>query len=186
MSMMRIVLFLVAVAAVLCAVAVPLVLRRLREQTGFVSDTTGLSRIVASDTGAASTLIVRDENIGVVGKPDYVVQEGLGGRQRLVPIEVKPTRRSRRLYDGDRLQLGVYLLGLRAMAGDGAAGVGYVRYAAATFEVRLTSALERELATIAGAIRTGRRTRVMHRSHEMPARCRSCTVRSHCNESLSD
>lgn len=187
MSIVRIVLFLVAVAAVLSAAVIPLLLRRLREQTGFVRDATGRSRIVASDTGAASTLIVRDEDVGVVGKPDYVMQQDVGGRrQQLVPIEVKPTRRSRRLYDSDRLQLGVYLLGLRAMAGGRAAGVGYVRYAAATFEVRLTSALEREIRVMVGAIRTGRKRHQMHRSHEMAARCRACAVRTHCDESLAD
>jgi CRISPR/Cas system-associated exonuclease Cas4 (RecB family) len=101
-----------------------------------------------------------------------------------VPIEVKPTRRSRRLYESDRLQLGVYLLGLRAMAGEGAADFGYVRYSAATFEVRLTSALEREIRAAVGAIGMGRDHRVVHRSHNMPARCRACAVRPYCDEFL--
>jgi len=185
MLVARIVLFAFAGCAVLCAATIPLLLRRLREQTGFANDTSGNSQIVASDTGAGSTLIVRDEDVGVMGKPDYVVQEQIDGRQRLVPIEVKPTRRSRRLYDSDRLQLGVYLLGLRAMAGEGAADFGYVRYSAMTFEVRLTSTLEREIRAAVKAIGLGQRTRVMHRSHNSPARCHACAVRQYCDEAMT-
>jgi CRISPR/Cas system-associated exonuclease Cas4 (RecB family) len=185
MLVVRIVLFLVAGAAVLCAATIPVLLTRLRKQTGFANDTPGGSQIVASDPGAGSTLIVRDEEVGVIGKPDYVVQEQIDGRRQLVPIEVKPTRRSRRLYDSDRLQLGVYLLGLRAMAGEGAANFGYVRYSTMTFEVRLTASLEREIRAAVQAIALGRRSRIAHRSHNSTARCRACAVRQRCDEAMT-
>src|SRR6185437_11999800 len=109
-NMMRALLLLVAIGAVAGAASIPFMLRRLRKQTGFVNDAAGGAVIIASDTGAASALVVRDESIGVCGKPDYIVEEQVNGRRLLVPVEVKPTRRGRRLYDGDRLQLGVYLL----------------------------------------------------------------------------
>ncbi|MGH7620050.1 MAG: CRISPR-associated protein Cas4, partial [Gemmatimonadaceae bacterium] len=177
MPLARGLLLLVAICAAGAAAAIPILLRRLRTQTGFTPDNTGGATIIASDTGAAATLIVRDENVGVCGKPDYVVQEQVNGRRLLVPVEVKPTRRSRRLYDSDRLQLGVYLLGLRAMAGDGAADFGYVRYAATSFQVRLTDSLEREIQSIVLRIGLGRRSRGMHRNHGMAGRCRACAVR---------
>jgi CRISPR/Cas system-associated exonuclease Cas4 (RecB family) len=186
MTTLRLVFVFVALVAIASAIAMPLVMRSLARQTGFTVDRSSNSAIIASDTGLAWILIVRDEEIGVCGKPDYVIEEEIRGRRLLVPVEVKPTRRSRRLYDSDRLQLGVYLLGLRALAGDGAADFGYVRYAAVGFEVRLTPELEREVRRIAQTIRLGRTADTLHRTHGIPARCRACAVRQNCDESLAD
>jgi CRISPR/Cas system-associated exonuclease Cas4 (RecB family) len=142
------------------------------------------SRVVASDTGAALAQTIRDPTNGLRGSPDYFLAQGVGAALRIVPLELKPQRRSRRLYESDEVQLGVYLLAARATYGILAAPFGFVRYARAEFRVELTRELERRVLEVAASIRTDREGAVVHRSHEMPARCAGCPVRHHCDESL--
>jgi CRISPR-associated exonuclease Cas4 len=142
------------------------------------------ARIVASDTGVVPPQVVRDRSLGLYGKPDYLLAQGSGIERRLIPLELKPRRRAKRLYESDEIQLGVYLLAMRATYGREAAGFGFVRYAAETFRVELTAGLERRIIEVANAIRRGRSATVIHRSHEVPARCAGCAMRPHCDESL--
>lgn len=142
------------------------------------------ARIVASDTGVLPPRLLRDTRLGLYGKPDYVLAEGTGTDRRLIPVELKPRRRAQRLYESDEIQLGVYLLGLRATYGSDAAGFGFIRYATATFRLELTPALERRVIEIAKAIGAGRSAPSIHRSHEVPARCAGCAMRPNCTESL--
>lgn len=142
------------------------------------------ARIVASDTGVVPPRTARDPKLGLFGKPDYVLVEGTGTERRLIPVEVKPRRRAKRLYESDEIQLGVYLIVMRATYGHEAADFGFVQYAAATFRVELTPALEHRVMEVANAIRAGRSAPVVHRSHDVPARCAGCAMRPNCDESL--
>jgi hypothetical protein len=144
----------------------------------------GTSRIIASDTGVAPARTIRDCSNGLYGRPDYLLAQGHGEAPLIIPFELKPQRRSRRLYESDAVQLGVYLLATRASYGARAAPFGFVQYAGAEFCVELTKSLESRVLEIAAAIRAGREATVVHRSHHMPARCAGCPVRLHCDESL--
>jgi CRISPR-associated exonuclease Cas4 len=156
----------------------------LRRRTGIGFPGLSDTRIVASDTGVIPPQLLRDSQLGLYGKPDYLLAEGMGEGRRLIPMELKPRRRATRLYESDEIQLGVYLLATRATYGRQAAGFGFVRYAATTFRVELTAALERRVVEVATAIRVGRLAAVVHRSHEVPARCAGCAMRQNCSESL--
>lgn len=180
----RIVLALVSVLAALLALAIVLVAARARRRTRFTMLRSGEGKVVASDTGVLAPVLLRDSVLGIRGVPDYIVEMVLDGHRRLVPVEVKPTRRSKRLYDSDRVQVGAYLLGLRATVGDRAAHVGYVRYSSESFPVVLTPELEADVRQIVAAIRLSRDSLSIHRSHGSRARCRGCAVRMHCDESL--
>jgi CRISPR-associated exonuclease Cas4 len=184
-SLPRLLVVLLAVAAALAAVGIPALLALLRRRTGFAFATNARSVVIASDVGAQRSVLLRDPILGICGKPDYLLESEVGGRRLLVPLEVKPTRHSRRLYDSDRVQIGAYLLALRGTFPDRASDVGYVRYATQTFAVCLTPELEREIGQIAAAVRRGRRVPVMHRSHNIAVRCRACPVRESCDESLA-
>ena len=129
-------------------------------------------------------MLLRDPIRGICGKPDYLLESEVGGRRLLIPLEVKPTRHSRRLYDSDRVQIGAYLIALRGTFADRASDMGYVRYADQTFGVRLTPELEREIELIVAAVRRGRGARAVHRSHNIRARCHACPVRGGCDEAL--
>lgn len=125
--------------------------------------------------------------MGLRGRPDYLLESTRGGRRTLVPLEVKPTRRAERLYDGDEEQLAAYLLALRAEEPERSAGYGYVRYgdavgAGRTFRIEFTAALVDRLHRRAATIRGQRTAAVVHRSHSHPGRCRACAVRAVCDE----
>ncbi len=173
-----------AVAAVLGALAVYLMLRWYRQRTGFASGGAGRGHIVASDTGVEPPALLRDPGLGLCGRPDYLVHREVAGRVLFVPVELKPSHRSRRVYESDALQLAAYLMALRATAKDAAGSFGYLRYANRTFEVSLTRELENRVRAIVEAIRTGRDAPTVHRSHTIPQRCAGCSVREHCDEAL--
>lgn len=157
-----------------------------RRKTGFRATWAagGATTVVASDTGAAPSLLLRDPELGLRGRPDYLLTENTAEGPRVVPLELKPHRRSRRLYESDEVQVGAYLLLSRATYGSSAATFGYVRYANAAFRVELTSALERQIRAVVAAISRGRAAAVVHRSHAVPARCAGCAVRRYCDEAL--
>lgn len=140
--------------------------------------------IVSSDTGAAPSVLLRDPILGLRGRPDYLIEQAVGYSRRLVPVELKPTRRSRRPYESDSIQLGAYILALRATYGEGAADFGYLRYTRQWFRIDLTPELEQRVRALVGLVREGRRKPVVHRSHELPRRCAGCPMRPHCDQAL--
>lgn len=175
-------LILAAGAAVVGSVGL-LIVWRYRRSTG--TRRAHGTRIVASDTGVVPAMVLRDPSLGLRGKPDYVLEEDVDDRRALVPLELKPTRRGRRVYEGDAVQVGAYTLLLRAVYGGRAARFGYVRYSTGTFRVELTPELERRVRGIVAAIRGGREAAVIHRSHNIPGRCVHCAMRPHCDEALA-
>ena len=185
MTHTQVFLTVIAVVAVVAVALLQIMAASLQRRTGFSAADNPGSGIAASDTGAAPAILLRDPSLGLRGKPDYLLRSRIDGHERLVPVEVKPTRRSRRLYDSDRVQLGAYLLALRSTAGEEAAAFGVVRYATESFHVELTAALEADVRSIVLAIRAGRALSRVHRSHDSVARCRSCAVRHACDESLA-
>ena len=148
------------------------------------SRSSSIGRIVASDTGVAPPQTLHDPANGLRGRPDYLLEQQFGHAVRIVPLELKPERHSPRLYESDAVQLGVYLLAVRATYGVRAAPFGYVRYARADFRVELTPSLEQRVLQIATAIRADRKARAVHRSHAIRARCAGCPMRRRCDESL--
>ena len=183
-SLGSILLILAGIAAALSGVGL-LVLWKHRRVGGFRSPAGGATTIVASDTGVVPAIVLRDPGLGLRGKPDYVLEQNLGDRRALIPLELKPTRRGRRVYESDAVQVGAYVLLLRAVYGDRAARFGYVRYPTGTFRVELTSELEGRVRGIVATIRGSRQAAVIHRSHAVPAKCASCAMRRHCDESLA-
>ena len=172
------------IAATLGVLGLMLV-RRAERQTGFSLTSAATSvNVIGSDTGAAPGVLVRDPTLGLRGRPDYVLEYGAPNERRLYPLEVKPTRRSQRVYESDELQVGAYLIALRSTAGPRAGSTGYVLYATGTFRIDLSPDLERRVRETVALVRRGRRAVAVHRSHAIRGRCSSCPVRDHCDERL--
>lgn len=181
----RLVLFLAAAIVAAAGIVGLALLRRTERQTGFAMSRTALPvSVVGSDTGAAPGMLVREPTLGLRGRPDYVLEYGTPNDRRLYPLEVKPTRRSLRVYESDELQVGAYLVALRGTAGARAGSTGYLRYAAGTFRIDLSPDLERRVRTVVESVRRGRGMAVVHRSHAIRARCAGCPMRAHCDERL--
>ena len=153
--------------------------------TGFRPVLRGGVSVVGSDTGAGHSVLLTDPLLGLRGRPDYLIEERDAPEPILVPIEVKPTRRSMRLYESDAVQLGAYLLASRATFGRQAADFGYVRYAETSFRVQLTERQENRVREIVAGIRNGRTLEVVRRTHSIRARCARCAMRAHCDDAMS-
>ncbi|MCB9127262.1 MAG: Dna2/Cas4 domain-containing protein [Ardenticatenales bacterium] len=123
--------------------------------------------------------LLRSARYRLVGKPDYLLT--VGGR--LVPVEVKPTRRAPQPYPSDLMQLAAYCLLVEESFGR-APRYGILRYADQSWKIpwddQRRAALLATLGAMDDAEQRGRATR----SHEQPARCRGCGQRVHCDQAL--
>lgn len=120
----------------------------------------------------------RSARLGLAGRPDFVTK----GRGALIPIEVKPFRQGQP-RQGDRLQLGAYLLLLEEATGK-RPPYGILQYGTGTFRIANTRALRERVLETAGRIREKRAEGSGGRSHRSSARCRACGWRDVCRESL--
>lgn len=143
---------------------------------------TGLpwGRIVASDMGYG-THIERPlvaPRYGLVGKPDYVLRQ----RGRLIPVEVKPTRRATKPYTSDIMQLAAYCLLVEETYRP--PPYGLLRYASDTFHIDYTPALRQQLLTLMDEIRAAKKRGECHRSHSNPRRCQHCQFFDRCDDAI--
>jgi len=167
---------LVAALAAVLAVAFFLAAHWIAADTGLAPG----AHVVSTDVGSEPATMLTDPVLGIRGRPDYLVRESAG----LVPIEIKPMRAASTLYESDRIQIGAYLLLVRAAYPETFAGYGRVRYRQATFVVPLTPELEARCAATADAVRAARRSADVHRTHAIAAKCRACAMRPACSEAL--
>jgi len=114
------------------------------------------------------------------GKPDYLVEE----RGRIVPVEVKPTRRATTPYRGDILQLAAYCLLVEEEYGQ-RPRYGYLKYQQITFCVDYTRALRQQLLSKMKQMRRDMGAREVPPSHDEPRRCARCGHREHCTMRLA-
>jgi CRISPR/Cas system-associated exonuclease Cas4 (RecB family) len=166
----------VALVAAALAVILWLAARWVAADTGLAAG----ARVISTDVGPDPGAMLTHPALGLRGRPDYLVREPAG----LVPIEIKPMRAATMLYESDRMQIGAYLLLVRAAYPQAFAGYGRVRYREATFVVTLTPELEALCAATADAVRRARRAADVHRTHTTLAKCRACAMRSACTEAL--
>jgi CRISPR-associated exonuclease Cas4 len=133
-----------------------------------------LALFKASGPLAETEPLLVDETHKLRGRPDYLLRHKKG----LIPVELKPLRTSKVLYESDRLQIATYLMLVRT------APYGIVRYKETTFRVYLTKELEARCLAVAEQVRAARRATVVHRTHNVPAKCRACAHQAACGESL--
>jgi len=168
----------VALGLALLALLFLFVSSRQRKAAGLPS-----GRVVYSDTktwGAVEKPLF-DAELGLAGKPDYLVEHN----GALVPVEVKsgwapPSPRQSHVF-----QLAAYCLLVERSTGK-RPPYGLIAYRNRTFAVDYTRQLEAELTNLIVAIHRQDRLGEAHRSHEEPARCRACGYRSVCDEKLTE
>jgi len=167
------VLLLLAVAAVLLLLSL-----RERKKSGLPG-----ARVVYADSDlwqrVPETLL--DAQLGIVGKPDYVMKTRQGD---LIPVEVKTGNTPEAPYDSHCLQLMAYGLLIRSNYGKTPL-YGLLHYPEKDFRVDFTPALEAQLLnTLENIRRMERERQPPARSHAMSARCRGCGYRGICDEKL--
>jgi CRISPR-associated exonuclease Cas4 len=150
--------------------------RRLERETGVA----GLRVRQADVEGRRPARPMRCTTHGLVGRPDFLLAEA----GALVPVEVKPTRRARRPYRGDLLQLAAYCQLVESETGE-APPYGVLVYADRRWEVPWTAARRQALHEALADLRIASNALDVPRSHAEGARCAACGLREGCGQALA-
>ena len=122
-----------------------------------------------------------DPRLELVGKPDYVVRSEDGA---LIPLELKSGSAPSQPWDSHRMQLAAYCYLIEQSEGK-RPPFGLSKYDKKTFQIPYSSSLEQELKDLVAALRQAEASHYAPRSHNSPARCRSCGFNSICDQRLS-
>jgi CRISPR-associated exonuclease Cas4 len=150
---------------------------RMRKQSGIPG-----GKIIYSDVkmwGKPVEKPLFDGSIGLVGKPDYLIQQnGL-----VIPVEVKSCRPPEAPYDSHIFQLAAYCL-LVEKVYQNRPPHGLIHYPGRTFSIEFTSELREKTLALISEMHHKERSTNIPRSHEEPARCRNCGYKSLCEQRL--
>src|SRR5512140_1105220 len=138
-------------------------------------------RVVYTDTRAWDKLEkpLYDHNLGLTGKPDYLVEHD----GHLIPVEVKTGRTPEAPYDSHIFQVAAYCLLVEKTYGK-RPPYGLIHYPHRDFAVDYTQQLESALLEQLAEMRRDDMRRDVPRSHEEPMRCRNCGFRKVCDQKL--
>jgi CRISPR-associated exonuclease Cas4 len=177
--MLIFVFFLIALAVFLFWQA-----RRKRQAAGLPG-----GRIIYSDTRGWGPVEepLYDPELGLAGRPDYLVRDG----DQVIPVEVKSGRNIESPYDSHIFQLAAYCRLVESAYGQ-RPDYGLLHYSEGdafgkgrTFAIDYTPELESALLEVIEEMRAQERRKNVDRSHDTPARCRSCGFRSVCDQRLA-
>ena len=138
-------------------------------------------RMIYTDTGGWGRLEkpLFAADLGLTGKPDYLVQRG----ETILPVEVKSGRAPAAPYDSHIFQLAAYCLLVHRQLGKRPA-YGILHYPNRTFAIDYTPQLEANLLALLEEMHAMQRRKEVARSHESPARCSRCGFRHVCDQRL--
>jgi CRISPR-associated exonuclease Cas4 len=148
-----------------------------QKQTGLPA-----GRVIYTDTRAWGPVEkpLYDAELGLTGKPDYLVETG----GKVIPVEVKSSRVTTAPHDSHIFQLAAYCLLVHRETGK-RPPYGILHYPNRTFAIDYTAQLEAELLGLLDEIHAcDRRKEISARSHEQAARCSRCGFRQACDQRL--
>jgi CRISPR-associated exonuclease Cas4 len=121
-----------------------------------------------------------DKDLGLTGKPDYLVeQNGI-----ITPIEVKTGHTPEAPYDSHIFQVAAYCYLVHKTTGKRPPH-GIIHYPSRDFAVDYTPGLENALLDLIADMRIEGRRAEVQRSHEDEQRCRRCGFRQGCEQRLA-
>ena len=138
-------------------------------------------RVIYTDTrswGAVEKPLY-DLDLGLTGKPDYLVRQ----KEAILPVEVKTGRSPEVAYDSHIFQVAVYCL-LVEKTYRKRPPYGIIHYPTRDFAVDYTPELENTLLDMLANIRRDERRTQVGRSHEDGYRCLHCGYRTVCDQKL--
>jgi CRISPR-associated exonuclease Cas4 len=139
-------------------------------------------RVVYTDTRAWGAVgkPLFDVQLGLTGKPDYLVEQN----GKLIPVEVKTGRTPEAPYDSHIFQVAVYCLLVQKIYSKRPPH-GLIHYPDRDFAVDYTPALESALLDLLADIRRDEHRSDVGRSHDDGQRCRRCGFRNACDQKLA-
>jgi CRISPR-associated exonuclease Cas4 len=138
-------------------------------------------RVIYSDTHAwgAVEKPLFDKDLGLTGKPDYLVEQN----GRIIPVEVKTGKTPEAPYDSHIFQLAAYCLLVHKTTGK-RPPYGIIHYPKRDFAIDYTQGLENNLLDLIADMRINEHRPEVDRSHEDEHRCRRCGFRDACDQRL--
>lgn len=138
-------------------------------------------RVIYSDTRAWGPVEqpLYDAELGLVGKPDYLVETG----GQIIPVEVKSSPVTTAPYDAHIFQLAAYCLLVQRHYSKRPA-YGILHYPNRTFAIDFTISLEKQLLELLEEMHAQERRKELPRTHDSAARCSRCGFRAICNQRL--
>jgi CRISPR-associated exonuclease Cas4 len=140
-------------------------------------------RVIYTDTrawGAPLEQPLFNKDLGLTGKPDYLVEQ----KGQVIPVEVKTGRTPETPYDSHIYQLAAYCL-LVEKNYNKRPPYGIIHYPTRDFSVDYTPALESSLLDLLADMRRDDTRTEINCSHAEPARCVKCGFRSSCEQKLA-
>jgi CRISPR-associated exonuclease Cas4 len=131
------------------------------------------------DRWGSSELPLYDPELGITGKPDYLVVDG----NQIIPVEVKSGRITNAPYDAHIFQLAAYCF-LAHRHFNQKPAYGILHYPNRTFAIDYTPELQAALVDLLEQMRSQDKRRELQRSHDSVARCNRCGFRTRCNQRL--
>lgn len=143
-------------------------------------------RIIYADTshwGAVDKPLYASD-IGLAGKPDYLVKQG----HLTIPVEVKTSRSAQTPYDSHIYQLAAYCILVEHTFGQ-RPPYGILHYTSGnhpgkTYAIDFTPALEEAVLSAIAEIQSISLRKGIERSHANPARCARCGFNYTCDQHL--
>lgn len=134
-------------------------------------------QIAYNDNGDADLMV--SEKYGLTGRPDYIiVRNGIH-----IPVELKTGRVPKGPFFSHIMQMATYCILTEERYGR-APPYGILRYGDREFEVDYTEDLRNLVLQKAEEMRLAGKTGDVHRNHSRPGKCRNCSRREICPESL--
>ncbi len=130
--------------------------------------------------GEGPSELLVSERHGLSGRPDIILRRD----NDLVPVEIKTGRVPRGPLFSHILQLGAYCIIVGELEGQRVER-GLLRYGWKEFEIEFDEALEELVLLKLEEMRRLRESNDVHRNHNRPGKCRGCSRRSVCPESLA-
>jgi CRISPR-associated exonuclease Cas4 len=139
-------------------------------------------RVIYSDmhTWVKTEKPLYDWNLGLTGKPDYLVNQN----GTIIPVEVKTSRTPAVPYDSHIFQVAAYCLLVERNWGK-RPPYGIIHYAGRDFSVNYSEELENAVLEVLSEMRRNEQRGNVPRSHEVEERCKRCGFREVCDEKLT-
>jgi CRISPR-associated exonuclease Cas4 len=140
-------------------------------------------RVIFADTGTwyPQKQPLYSENLQLVGRPDYLVEESGGA---IVPVEVKSSPAPDQPHEGHIFQLAAYCLLVQENYGF-RPEYGIIQYSDRAFAVDFTIDLEEDLLDVLAEMREGLFEEELDRDHNDWRRCARCGLRANCYQRLA-
>jgi CRISPR-associated exonuclease Cas4 len=129
--------------------------------------------------GTDRSKILKSEKYGLTGRPDYILHENGG----IVPVEMKSGRRPKGPLFSHIVQLAAYCLILDEDP-DNKVTRGILKYGDHEIDIDFDEGLKNIVVSKLDEMRAALESGEVHRNHNRPGKCQSCSRRDDCPERL--